>query len=154
MASGEVQENEIWSEDELKLAAASKTPPSMKRLGLRGLWKVTDFGFIAALMSGLLNSLECLDLTGVTEITDDSMGLVAECCRLLQELKIRDCGYLTDRSLEVLREARCSKTLTHLDISKCFKMTEYGLENLFLPFFPRLSTLELEAFRAKKKGNF
>lgn len=117
------------------------------------IFEVTDAGARALLRGGpaLLGALEALDLTGLSRLGDDAaVGLAAACPRL-RSLKLRDCPRLTDGVIENLQFLACSKVLRVLDISKCSQMSSKVMLFIYKPNFPRLCSLSLEGFPAKKR---
>jgi len=151
LADKHVKENEVWTDDEIKerLAACSKL--QLIKFGVRGCWKVSDAGLCALITAGLFEKLESLDLTGLSSLSDNCVLMIAQKCPFLLHVKLKDCTSLTDRSIEYLQSAACSKNLTVLYLSKCSKMSGFGLYFLFNPHFPRLTYVDLENFPAKKQ---
>ena len=102
---------------------------TLRSISLKGSEHVSD---LAASHLAALHNLQCLDVSGLYNITDaffesllGSSGASAPYPRLV-EIRAAACPNLTDSTLKRLRVA-CGATLATLDFSECTHITDAGL---------------------------
>lgn len=89
--------------------------------------------------------LTSIDLSGCQEITDVSLSLLAQNCKLLEHLKVTNCNKLTDVGIQLIAQ-EIKHHLRTLDINDCPGITDKTL--LYLGYYcEKLSCLRLKNTR-------
>ncbi|KAH9091157.1 hypothetical protein Ae201684P_006557 [Aphanomyces euteiches] len=98
----------------------------LKRLGIRSCNDISDTGIIA-LANGCFD-LHHIDLSRTDfqyKITDMALLGLSEKCKVLQQVNLSGCDYLTDAGLAWL--AGGCPALTNINIAHCSKLTDFSL---------------------------
>lgn len=120
-------------------------------LSLRGCHRLTDDGIASLLVGALAGTLESLDLSGNSELTDaTTLSIVRGKLHLLQELRLRECPRIGDTSVISLASAFLKDSnigfggaLRLLDLWNCNSVTAVSVVWLKKPFFAKLRWLGL-----------
>lgn len=143
--------------------AHARRGASLVSLNLGYCFNITDQGVSHLVAS--LSALRYVNLGGCVQLTDAGVLTLVSTCTRLQEIVLAQCKQLTDRSLchladflwvEDLDISRCSKIsddgievmalefagLHRISLTRCSRLTERTLEVLNL-YCPHLKTLEL-----------
>jgi hypothetical protein len=83
-----------------------------------------------------------LDLRGCSLIGDEALFDVAQHCKLLTKIRLAKCKRVTNDGAAALGD--CTK-LTHVDLSFCNQVGDYGVENLVEKAGDSLHTLDLSS---------
>lgn len=123
-----------------------RTPLTL--LSLRGCQRVSDNG-IAALVEGPISqTLEGVDLSNISALTDGAvLNLIHSGMRIV-DLRLRDCNGIGDTSLIALASMTCrgcglGGSLRLLDLWNCKGLTALSIGWFKKPYFPRLRWLGL-----------
>lgn len=71
-----------------------------------------------------------LSLKHCSLVSDKSVTSIVHCCHSLKVLSLQGCLKLTDKALHAIGEQLVLRKLQVLDISRCFRVTDLGIENL------------------------
>uniref|UniRef100_A0A7N0V137 Uncharacterized protein n=1 Tax=Kalanchoe fedtschenkoi TaxID=63787 RepID=A0A7N0V137_KALFE len=97
---------------------------TLKELYIDECPKIDAVLVLPALME--LKNLEVLSVAGIPTVTDEFVEQIAVACGVnLKELRLADCGSLTDKSMEVIG-AKCP-SLAFLDLSNLDMLTDFSL---------------------------
>lgn len=95
--------------------------------GLSGCYNVTDIGIAHALTDDV-PTLRRLNLSLCKQITDSSLGRLAQYCRQLQELDLGGCCNVTNTGLLLI--AWGLKNLKSLNLRSCWHVSDHGIASL------------------------
>jgi len=152
----------------LDLSGADITDSGLSALGmgsspiaslcLRGCKRITDRGMSLLLQgeSSVSKTLATLDLGYMPGISDRAITLVAEVCRELTSLCIRNCFFVSDVSIKALGSLEGfsgeRRAIRRLDLYNCCGLSVNSFEHLAHPFFVRLRWLGVGNTRLSGKG--
>eukprot|EP00250_Pteridium_aquilinum_P013109 c21135_g1_i1 orf=104-1942(+) len=117
-------------------------------LSLRGCQRVSDNGIAALLEGAISQTLEGVDLSNISALTDKAvLNLVHSGMRIV-DLRLRDCHGIGDTSLIALASMTCrgcgfGGSLRLLDLWNCKGLTGLSMRWFKKPYFPRLRSLGL-----------
>ncbi|WOL05126.1 hypothetical protein Cni_G13849 [Canna indica] len=129
----------------------------IETLCLRGCKRITDRGIVKMLNGdGLLSkTLVSLDLGYLPGASDKAIVAVAEVCKELSNLCIRNCFFITDKSISALGSPERSKgkrSLRKLDLFNCCGLSSTSFRFLRSPFFCGLRWLGVGSTKLLDKG--
>jgi len=101
-------------------------PASLQFVNLSYCTKITDGG--ASAMCRKLRWLRVLRLEGLCRVGDKTLVAIGSGCPLLRSLNVSRCGEITDKGLMAI--ARGCHRLQNLNVAGAKRMTEYGLCSL------------------------
>jgi len=134
--------NYLTDEDIFILFSRTNTTPStysLERVDLSHT-QITDESIkLIALKCPQLSSL---NLKGCLHITDISLSLVAQYCKDLSHLIVADCGQISDISIQLVAQ-ETKHRLVLLDLNECTRITDKSLGYLGY-YCPNLSYLRLK----------
>lgn len=98
------------------LASAARR---LQGINLGGCWKISDTGILALASCPLLRRVK---LSGVDQITDESVSALAKSCPLLLEIDLNNCKHITDKSV---RDIWLHSThMREMRFSHCIELTD------------------------------
>jgi len=133
--------------DDGVLALLTLCPP-LASVNLSSCEDVTDAA-VVALAAHSARSLEQLNVSKCTRLSDDALLAVASSCARLQELRLYNCPGITDAAVQQL--GRAGGTLRVLDASSCERVSDEGLVGMAANC-PHLHTLCLEESAVTDEG--
>lgn len=101
--------------------------PNVERLNLSGNYSVTDIGLAHAFHMPL-PSLTQLDLSLCKQVTDSSLGRIAQNLRCLEVLEMGGCSHITNTGLLLI--AWGLPRLKRLNLRSCWHISDHGIGHL------------------------
>jgi F-box/leucine-rich repeat protein 14 len=101
--------------------------PNVERLNLSGCYNVTDIGLAHAFASPL-PTLTQLDLSLCKQVTDSSLGRIAQHLRNLETLELGGCCHVTNTGLLLI--AWGLRKLRRLNLRSCWHVSDQGIGHL------------------------
>jgi F-box and leucine-rich repeat protein GRR1 len=98
----------------------------IERLTLTNCFKLSDISLMPLIHGN--RSLLALDITGLDQVTDRTMMVVADHCLRLQGLNLTNCKKLTDPSIIAI--ARSCRHLKRLKFNGCVQLTDASIMNI------------------------
>lgn len=98
--------------------------PKLQSLSLSGCYNMSDAGLNGALNQPF-SSLTELNLSLCKNITDASLGKIAQCLKNLETLELGGCSNITNGGLHVI--AWGLKSLKRLDLRSCWHISDQGI---------------------------
>lgn len=78
----------------------------------------------------LCGALKTVDLSHNANVTDDVLGVLARCCRILEVLYLQYCVFITDVGVQTLAVEVNHVTFTSLDLSGCVLVSDHSIQAL------------------------
>ncbi|MCO5601622.1 hypothetical protein L7F22_055745 [Adiantum nelumboides] len=133
---------------DMGLVTLGKGTTPLAFLSLRGCQRVSDDGISALVEGSISDTLEGIDLSNITLLTDKAVLSLVHSGMRIVDLKLRDCYNIGDTSLMALasmtsRGCGFGGSLRLLDLWNCKGLTALGMSWLKKPYFPRLRWLGL-----------
>ena len=117
-------------------------------LSLRGCQRVSDAGIAGLVAGSISHTLECIDLSNVSSLTDRAVLELIHSGVQIVDLRLRDCVGIGDSSVIALasmtfKGCGFGGTLRLLDLWNCKGLTLLSFGWFKKPYFPRLRWLGL-----------
>nr|DAD46678.1 TPA_asm: hypothetical protein HUJ06_016615 [Nelumbo nucifera] len=122
---------------------------SLVSLSIRGCKRLTDKCISAIFYGSSGQELQDLDLSNISNLSDNAILLLAKSRVMLTELRLRECPLIGDTSIMALASMQIGDGGWHgsilrlLDLYDCRGITQLAIRWLKKPYFPRLRWLGL-----------
>lgn len=76
------------------------------------------------------STLQCIELSGCTHYSTTSLQQLIQYCTVLHTMNLTDCGIVITDDITNTFRLYCIERMKHLRVAGCYKLSEYGFENI------------------------